>query len=344
MTIRKTMLLCCLLLLPLAASAEEGVRTYVIKKGDTLWGISERFLKDPYYWPSLWSNNPEIGNPHFIYPGQTVAIYDGKLQILPADPETEAAPAVDKEPAVETAAVETSPVEVAAEPAAVTIRAKDGAKGFIDRSKIVGVGTLVDTVDNRLLMAEGERVFVTLRDPGAVSLGDKFSLFELGNEVLHPLTGKPVGYQVAELGSLQITEKGPKVSTAVILDSFREIQRGALLRPYRTPVDEVALKKAEKPLAGYIVSANEGKIALSQHDIVHIDLGAEDGLEVGNLLYISRQRKATELAVGAEELQLPDVLLGSAIVLETQPRSAAALVLKSVDSMYRGDRVTAVTE
>ncbi len=342
MTIRRTVMLCCLLLLPLAAMAEEGVQTYVIKKGDTLWGVSERFLKDPYYWPNLWSNNPEIGNPHFIYPGQTVAIYDGRLQILPAAPAPE--PPAETAPPAEAVSPEAAPVAAATEPAAITIRAKDGAKGFVDRSAIAGVGTLVDTVDTRLLMAEGDRAFVTLREPGSARPGDRFSLFELGKEVLHPVTGEPVGYQVAELGTLQITEKGTKVATAVILDSFREIQRGALLRPKRDAVEEIELKKAAAPLTGYVVSANDGKIALSQHDIVYVDLGAEDGLEAGNLLYISRQRKATELAVGAEELQLPDVLLGSAVVLETQPRSAAALILKSADSMYRGDRVTAATE
>ena len=78
MTIRKVMVLACLaLLLPMPALAQSGKnsgQTYVIKKGDTLWGISRRFLKDPGYWPDLWSNNPFIGNPHFIYPGQRVAL------------------------------------------------------------------------------------------------------------------------------------------------------------------------------------------------------------------------------------------------------------------------------
>ena len=64
----------CLLLLPLTALGADKPQTYVIKKGDTLWGISEKFLKDPDYWPSLWSNKPFIRNPHLIYPGQKIAI------------------------------------------------------------------------------------------------------------------------------------------------------------------------------------------------------------------------------------------------------------------------------
>lgn len=338
MTIRRTILFFCLLLLPLASSAQESARTYVIKKGDTLWGLSERFIKDPYYWPALWSNNPDIGNPHFIYPGQQLAIYDGRIEIVPAHP----APPVVAEPEVE--------VEAAAEPVvpepvpAITVRTLGGARGFVEMDGPAPAGTLVDTVDNRILMASGDMVFVKPQDPAAMRSGDRFSLFATGEPVLHPVTGQPVGHQVAELGALQITESGRKVATAVITDSFREIQRGAELRPWRPQVQEVELKKASQEISGYVITGGDGKLALSQFDVIFVDLGAAEGLEVGNMLYISRQRMATELAYGAEELQLPDVLLGSAVVLETHPHTAAALVLKAADSMYRGDRVTTVME
>lgn len=345
MTIRRTMLFFCLLLLPLTAPAQEGARTYVIKKGDTLWGISERFIKDPYYWPALWSNNPDLGNPHFIFPGQQLAIYDGRIEIVPAQP----APPVVAEPvtAAPEAEAAAAPVAEPAVPApspAITVRTLGGARGFVGTDELAPVGILVDTVDNRILMASGDKVFVKPQDSDAMRPGDRFSLFATGEEVLHPLTGAPVGFQVAELGSLQITESGRKVATAVITDSFREIQRGALLGPWQPPIHEIELKRASHELSGYVIAGGDGKIGLSQFDVIFVDLGAVEGLEAGNLLYISRQRLATELAYGAEELQLPDVLLGSAVVLETRPHTAAALVLKAADSMYRGDRVTTVTE
>lgn len=345
MTIRRTMLFFCLLLLPLTAPAQEGARTYVIKQGDTLWGISEQFIKDPYYWPALWANNPDIGNPHFIFPGQQLAIYDGRIEIIPAHP----APPVVAEPVAaapeaEAAAAPAAEPVVPAPSPAITVRTLGGARGFVGTDELAPAGILVDTVDNRILMASGDKVFVKPQDSGAMHPGDRFSLFATGEEVLHPLTGAPVGFQVAELGSLQITESGRKVATAVITDSFREIQRGALLRPWQPPIQEIALKRASHELSGYVIAGGDGKIGLSQFDVIFVDLGAAEGLEAGNLLYISRQRLATELAYGEEELQLPDVLLGSAVVLETRPHTAAALVLKAADSMYRGDRVTTVTE
>jgi hypothetical protein len=340
MTIRRTILFFCLLLLPLPAMAQEGARTYVIKKGDTLWGISERFIKDPYYWPDLWANNPYIRNPHFIYPGQKLYIYDGRIELVPAQPEAPAVAAAETEAAAAVPAPEPS---IPQPSPAITINTMGGARGFVGTGELAHDGILVDTVDNRILMASGDRVFVKPQDPGAVRPADRFSLFETGEEVQHPVTGQPVGYQVTELGAVQITETGPQVATAVITDSFREIQRGALLLPWQPPVREIELKKAAQELSGYVIAGGEGKIALSQFDIIFVDFGAAEGLEVGNLLYISRQRMATELAYGAEELQLPEVLLGSAVVLETRPHTAAALVLKSADSMYRGDRATTVT-
>ncbi|NIQ96799.1 MAG: LysM peptidoglycan-binding domain-containing protein, partial [Desulfuromonadales bacterium] len=115
MTLKKLLLLILAMLLlgPFAAAAKEEPRIYVIKKGDTLWGISQRFIKDPFYWPSLWANNPMLKNPHFIYPGQKLHIYDGRIELVPMEKEeVEDQPAVEPEVAAE---VEAEP-EVLEEP------------------------------------------------------------------------------------------------------------------------------------------------------------------------------------------------------------------------------------
>ena len=72
-----------------ASLAKEEAIIYTVKQGDTLWDISQRFIKDPYYWPNLWSNNPDIGNPHLIYPGQKLRIYNGRIEIIPVSEDGE---------------------------------------------------------------------------------------------------------------------------------------------------------------------------------------------------------------------------------------------------------------
>jgi LysM repeat protein len=336
------MLLLCLLLLPFSALAKESARTYTIKRGDTLWGISERFLKDPYYWPNLWANNPFVSNPHFIYPGQKIRIYDGRIEIVPVQAEKEAVTAETPEVPVSPAAPAEEMTAALPEPQeSITIKAP-GGEGFVTLEDLDSAGVLVDTVDNRILMASGDQVFLKLNDPSSVSPGEPFALFRLGREVEHPVTGEPLGYQVVSLGALQVTDIDGAVATAKITVAHEEIQRGDRLLPLPPARSEVVLKKAARELSGYLVAAKGDQVLLGQYDVIYVDLGSDDGLEAGNLLDISRSREATELAL-EEDIQLPDVLLGSAVVLETRAQTATALVLKSADALQLGDKVSTVT-
>lgn len=340
------LLLLLLLLLPPAALAEqEEGQVYIIRKGDTLWGISQRFLKDPHYWPSLWSNNPAITNPHLIQPGREVRIYGGRIEFVPVRPE--AVPTVAAETAPAPAAESGATVE-AAPPAppveeVVTIRVPGKIEGFISSEEIDAAGAVVDATDGRIMLATGDSVFVEMANLAAVNPGDRYIVLRVGNEVLHPVTGARIGFRVLDLGNLTIAAVHSKVATGLITSASREIERGDRLVPWQPPVQEVALKQASQPLTGFLVDGGSGQIAVAQYNLIYVDLGAADGIEPGNMLYISRPRRATDLA-GRQELELPDLLLGSAVVLDVRPETAAALVLKSTGPLLRGDRVTAATE
>ena len=336
MTIRKVMVVACLaLLLPLPALAQSGKdsgQTYVIKKGDTLWGISQRFLKDSGYWPDLWANNPFIGNPHFIYPGQRVAIYDGRLVVIP----------VELPPAAKKAAPAVAPPPPKPQQA-ITVTTSGAVRGFLSLDRLKGASTLVDTVDNRLLMTAGDKIFVDLAKPAKV--GDRFDIYSVGDKVIHPATGKALGYLITERGTATLTAVDGNVGTATIDTANSEIERGARLLPHRSLPHEIALKKASADLSGEIVAAAENKLILSRYDVIYVDLGAADGLQVGNLLYLSRSRKATELAKRLNHpFHLPDILLGSAVVVATQPHTATALILKVADPVYLQDKVFTTTK
>lgn len=348
MNFRRVLVLSCLLLLPFAAAAAENVQTYIIQKGDTLSGLSERFMKDPNYWPSLWSNNPTITNPHFIYPGQELRIYDGRIEIVPAEPEVPVASdapvaAEPAEPAPTPAAHEMVPPVAAATPAtpqSVTIHTP-GGEGFIAVDPERAVGTLVDTTDNRILIAENDKVFLRLKETPAV--GDKFSVYEVTEKVKHPVTGKMFGYRIVDLGVVEVVSLNGEISTALVRSAVREIYRGARLLPYKEPVRIIAIKRAVNPVSGYLLAAFSAKIVQGQNDVVYLDLGATDGLEVGNLVDISRPREATDRADKKQAKNLPEVVLGRAIILDTKPHSSTALILKVAGQVYVGDRFTAVT-
>lgn len=350
MTMRKLLTMTLLLLLPVATVAEQG-RTYIIKKGDTLHGISRRFLKDPAYWPNLWANNPDIRNPHFIYPGQQVRIYDGRIEVVAAEPPPAEAPVPVAPPAPTPGIGAVTPQPVAPTPQApapppaepeITVKIRAGL-GYLSAEQVAGVGVVVDAMDNRLLIANGDSVFVKFAGDNAPQPGTRYSLIEVGDELNHPQTGKPVGYRIVELGSLRVTSVTPDIATGTIEAGTREVLRGTRLVPYIAPVQTIVLKRARVALHGHVVGTFADKLGQAKDDLVFLDLGREQGLEVGNLISVTRKRVASELAKLPIDMELPEQLIGSAVITDIGERSATALVLKSIDAIYVGDRVTVET-
>jgi hypothetical protein len=340
MTVRKTILLACLLLIPFSALAGEKALTYTIKKGDTLWGISERYLKDPDYWPDLWANNPFIANPHFIYPGQKVSLYDGRIELVPVHP---SAPAPSPSATAEAKAVPPPAEEVKPKEETV-IQTPISARGFVSEDELDSAGILVDATENRILLSAGDTIFLRMKNLSSVRPGELFSLFEVGRKVTNPVTEEALGHLVAAVGTVKITAINTETATGVITENFREIQRGALLLPFAPQHREVTLKKAKRPLSGYIIAANDERLSLGQYDVIYIDLGSKKGLQAGNMLYLSRPGNASIYGLQGEDVQLPDILLGNGVVLETRRKTAAVLILKAAGPIHRGDMVSTMTE
>jgi LysM repeat protein len=314
----------------LAMAAQEQI--YTIKKGDTLWGLSERFMGDPYYWPNVWAKNPDIANPHLIFPGQKVRILDGRLEIIPAYPEAE-------KPTVETAISKPT----AEEPAEVVTIKSTGGNGFILTDE-QPLGILVDSVDNRIMLSKDDIVFLEMADVSSVAVGDTYGIFQRSDMVRNPHTNKPIGTMMLNLGFLQVTEIRDETVIAKIGEIYSEITRGAELFEYTPPQEEITLQRGTTDQKGYVIAARENKGALSTNDIIFVNLGSDDGVVSGNLFYISRPREASaEIIKHAKKMQLPDVVLGAAIVIETKAKTTSALIIKAVNSIYIGDDISVVT-
>ena len=339
MNFKRLILTVCLLLMiwPSIGFAKEEPIIYTVKQGDTLWDISQRFIKDPYYWPNLWSNNPAIGNPHLIYPGQKLRIYDGRIEIIPVGEETG-----------DIGAAVMTPDEI------LLIPTFGGAQSFVSNGEEKYLGTLVDTVDNRTLVTSGDTVFLEMYDLEATKPGDVFELITIGPKVYHPAIEKKLGHQVKDssigfqtiqLGTVEITKVTPTVAVATITTALREIERGSKVRPYRQVPDRIPRIFAENVVEGYIVSDDIGKLAMGQWESILIDIGQESGLQVGHELDLYRQREATEEADKNKALILPDIDLGDAIVLEVRQGFAEALITRTTNlPIFRGDQVKTKTK
>ncbi len=319
------LLAACVFAVPLAvlAQPEEPV-IYVIKQGDTLWGLSDRFLKDPFYWPDLWANNPAITNPHLIYPGQKVRIYPDRIEIEPAPVAAAKGPGA--------AAPQT---EVAAEMAFLV----NGAEGFLAEKEPNPSGHIVMTNNDKQLAGADDVVYTDIGRANGARTGERFSIFQQMEAVSHPVKNYTVGYRVASLGTLQIVELKDKNSKAIITRSFREIGPGSYLMPYRNRKREISLKAARKDFDGYIVSSRDGIITLGAGDIAYMDLGKKQGLEVGNLLYVVRDMKPGMSYSERKTRVLPKDVIGAVVIVDTGENTSTGLIVKSVEAIYRGDRV-----
>lgn len=325
---------------PLAAAqqAQEQPTVYTIVPGDTLWGLSQRFLKDPYYWPNLWAANQAIGNPHFIYPGQRLRVYSDRIEIEPAPGQ---APAQAPVPAPQAAKPAVPP---AAEPVAedapqAAVFTVNGSEGFLVEDGMRPSGVILSLHQNREMAGTDDIVYTDIGTLHGANAGDRFSVYKRIGAVSHPLTNMILGQQVMPLGELQLSEVEEKVSKAIITNSFQEISAGSFLLPFRERKLTVALKAADRDLIGYIVQTQTGNKVLAVNDVVFLDLGKAQGVQPGNMLYIVRDVTPDQRYSLAKVEKLPVEVVGALVVVSTAQNSSTAVIVKSVDTVYRGDRV-----
>jgi LysM repeat protein len=325
-----------------AAVAEQQSEptVYVVKKGDTLWGLSDRFMKDPYYWPDMWASNPgDIKNPHFIFPGQRLRIYPDRIEVETVSNKVESSPAVEA-PAPQAAAVLPPQVQQLTEKVVEERRfTVTGGEGFISGSEFKPVGFVIAGQHNRRMFAADDVIYTDIGRNQGGRVGSRFNAFKKYEAISHPVTNQILGYRVVPLGSIQLTEMAEKSSKALVTESFLEIEPGAALLPYKNRKKEVTLQAPELDLSGYIVETRTGIQAIAAGDIAYIDRGERQGVKVGNLFYVVRNVKVEIEYFSTSDYDLPVDVLGALLVVDTNENTSTALVIKSIDSIYKGDRI-----
>lgn len=324
-------LMVMVLFVPCMVWAAEEPTVYVIQKGDTLWGLSGRFLNNPRYWPNLWAKNPEVTNPHFIYPGQTVRFTNGKLEVVEAPEEAGGQKASSGGQLVKTAEAEVAEEKV------FTVR---GNEGWLMEKDVMPTGRIIAGQHGRLVLGEDDTVFTDVGKNHGGTDGAKYSILRKSKEVEHPVTGDKIGFRVYPLGMLQLTQVTELNSRGIISTSFKEIEPGDILVPYQ-PVKRrtVALKVTTKPLRGVIVESTNANTVIAAGDVVYLDLGASQGAEPGNLLYVIRKVEIEKMLVDRYVGQLPSEVVGAVVIVETGNNTSTAIVVKSIDAIFKGNEV-----
>jgi hypothetical protein len=219
---------------------------YVIKKGDTLWDLSDEFLKNPFQWPELWQRNQYITNPHLIYPGNLIRLY-GKptapakvlkeeetvKTVTGAEPVEEAAKTTEIQGEVEEAPG--APEEAREVPGGEgeevvqVLRRGGGVQVLILEEE--SLGKIIDARFQKRLLCQGDTVYLAMKER-APEVGDRFTVFRTTKILKNPYTKKTTK-KVYVLGAVEVTATKGVLYQAEITDSFDAIWRGDEVMTFR---------------------------------------------------------------------------------------------------------------
>ncbi|MGH8621508.1 MAG: LysM peptidoglycan-binding domain-containing protein [Burkholderiales bacterium] len=336
-----------------ASALQEGAPDqYIVVPGDTLWGISGRFLKDPWKWPELWRMNQEqLRNPHRIFPGDVIVLdrtgAEVQLRLLKADD-----PAAVAAAAAAAAAAAVSPRDtiklsprIRAEPLAdkaIPSIPPSVIEPFLSRPLVVGQDELdsaprvLANQENRVAIGAGDITYVEGLDSNR---GLAWQVFRRGDPLIDPDTGETLGYQAVYLGEARVTRRGDP-ATVEIIKSAQEIYAGDRLLPAakEIPTFSYVPRAPWRPVRGRVMSTYGNLGETGPTGIVALSRGSRDGLEVGHVLAIHRSQSTltygTRMAplYGAQGLSADD---------SPRPYYSEDIAPRDAPLYQRGRRITA---
>lgn len=253
---------------------------YTVVKGDTLWGIAGKFLKDPYKWPQIWQmNQDQIKNPHRIYPGDIIRLDRTamSLSLLGAGHADAAANVAKLDP------------RIRIEPLQSSIPTIPGSAigPFLSQPLVIEEGgldnapSILATSEDRVIVGAGDTAYA---DRIGSDDGINWQIFRPGEAVRDPESGEVLGYEAKYVGDARVRRFGHP-TTLEITKARQEISRGDRLTPARESTFPSFVPRApDKPIRGAIVSVDGGVSELGQFQIVSLNRGSRDGLQVGHVL------------------------------------------------------------
>ena len=324
-------------------------RSYTVKRGDTLWGIASLFLRDPWLWPEVWYVNPQIANPHLIYPGDTLTLAygaNGQPQIVLThgsgarmDPRLRSDP-ID-------GAIPTIPYS--------TIQAFLSRPSILTPDQVKHAPYVLAARDDHQVAGSGNEIYVRKLEDAQANA--RYSVVHVGDPLRDPDDGKIVGYQGIYTGTALISKPGGDVTKAVLIDTARETLRGDKVM---STDNSVPLNFMPAPprstVHGRIIAVVDGTDLIGQYQIVVINRGLRDGVSNGTVLAIDRAgERVTDVysnggagmtrqmqSVGtsfAKHVQLPDERTGTLLVFRAFDRVSYALILGATDTIKLQDVV-----
>jgi LysM repeat protein len=303
---------------------------YVVQVGDTLWDISAQFLTDPWYWPEIWYVNPDIENPHLIYPGDVLGLVyiDGQPRITNVRASTyRLSPQARVTPLSE--AVTSIPYE------AIDAFLRTGV--VLEKDEAEGLPYLLRTRGDHLIAAAGNEVYV--RGVEQSQPGTRYSVVHIGDPLIDPDNDKLVGYQGIWVGEGTL-RRGGDPATVALTETAQEAIEGDRLIPETLDIPLNFFPKAPNGYVdGSIMSVVNGVTQIGQYQVVVMNRGARDGLATGDVLTVFQTGDVVEDRTEGGEVKLPDEEAGTVMVFKVYDGISYGLVMEATQAIHVRDAV-----
>ncbi|MBW2642222.1 MAG: LysM peptidoglycan-binding domain-containing protein [Deltaproteobacteria bacterium] len=303
---------------------------YTVQKGDTLWDLSGRFFDSPWLWPDMWSENSQISNPHWIYPGERIRLFHQKGIESFVGKTVSKSGVLKKEPQKEPLYYYYSPIDKI---------------GFIRKDPVVPSGVIFKVKDDKEMISTGDLVFIRSKgDIPPLTAGSKYSVYRTLKPIVDQKTEALIGTQHYLTGIVEITKIDPSFAVAKVVQSYRTIEVGNLLMPYKRRSRKIELIQSKKGLDGKLIISEEYANIIGDNDVAFIDKGSQDDVKPGqqySIYYQEKQRLNTE---SKKDVLLTQIVYGTLLVLHTEKTTSTVLITRSDRGINLGAKICSPIE
>ncbi|HEY4186437.1 MAG TPA: LysM domain-containing protein [Polyangia bacterium] len=336
---------------PAASSKTGGARspTYTIRAGDTLSTVSQEFLRDPMSWPKLWALNPEIPNPHWIYPGQVVRLRDGSApqkvttvvdRTLAANPpQDELRPRREApRPSLVTARVLSHPT--AGRPEAPRLR----QLGFVDEGALKAAGTINGSLEEKLLLATGDQAYVEFPAGHAPKVAGRYSVYQVDTTrpVKEPGSKVVMGYLVHVCGEVAVdgVSGDRTISNGRLVDLAEPVERGYRVGPLLPDMRTIAPRPNAVSVTARIIAALDPGSLIASQTFVVLNRGRRHGVETGNRFLILRQGDGLKRVLESwdtSDPRFPPHAIAEILAVDVQNETTVGWISRGTAELRLGD-------
>lgn len=297
---------------------------YTVKKGDTLWDLSERFADSPWLWPDLWKENNQLPNPHWIYPGNRIRLYHKEWT------------KVMEKPAEGTGV----PAE---EPVYFLYRNAD-MLGFIREDAIKPSAVIFKAKDDVRMLSPEDLVYLRKENPGDFIPGSRYTVYRTMDSIKNQMTGKPYGIQHYILGIVEIVKEEPQFIIGKITYSLRPIQVEDKLMPLTPRSGQIQVVKSTGGILADLISSEDHQTIFGDHTIAFFDKGDSDGIKPGQIYQLFYQEEASPDPKSKEKVLLTPNVLGEVFVLHTEEKTSTVIITSAKDPIPKNAKIRSTVQ